>query len=276
MIPENKLKQILVKFLYSKNYQNVTKTDAFIMAEGNLPICLIAHMDTVFRFAPDDFFYDSQRKVLWAPGGAGFDDRVGIYMILNLIEKGYRPSVIFTDEEEVGGIGARALINAFPDCPFRDCRALIQLDRANKNDAVYYNCYNTAFENWVQKFGFKFDWGTFSDISIIAPQWKIAAVNLSVGYVDEHTESERLYCNWCDANINKIERMLQESSKMMAFSYIAGGRNRMVPRYTKNHCLICDAELVLPNDGVYIHDNDFPYTVCNKCYFEYYLNDEKK
>ena len=275
MLPQNKLRKILIKFLYSKGYENVIHKDSFIIAEGDLPICLIAHMDTVFRYEPEEFFYDLQKKVLWAPGGAGFDDRAGIYAILNLIEKGHKPSVIFTDKEETGGIGARELIVTFPECPFKDCRALIQLDRANKNDAVYYHCNNSAFENWVEKYGFKFDWGTFSDISIIAPQWKIAAVNLSVGYVDEHTESERLYCGWCDNTINKVDKMLNDSKKMMSYAYIPGMTNRMVSRYNKINCLICNTELE-KGQGFYIPHKDFPYHICDKCYYEYYLQDEMK
>ena len=275
-LQQNKLRKILIKFLYSKGYKNVIHKESFIIAEGELPICLIAHMDTVFRYEPEEFFYDSQKKMLWAPGGAGFDDRVGIYMILNLIEKGYKPSVVFTDKEETGGIGARELVVAFPECPFKDCRALIQLDRANKNDAVYYNCGNTAFENWVEKYGFKFDWGTFSDISIIAPQWRIAAVNLSVGYIDEHTESERLYCGWCDANIRKVEKMLKDSPSIMSYSYIPGGNNRFAPHYHKINCLICGTEITKKEEGTFIPDKDFPYYVCNKCYIDYYLNDEMK
>ena len=191
-LPQNELIKLLYQYLKKKNYTNVQYDGMNLIAEGELPVCLIAHMDTVFNYLPHEFFYDNQKRVLWAPGGAGFDDRTGIYIILTILDNGFKPSIIFTDKEECGGEGSEHLIKTFPQCPFKNCRALIQLDRANKDDCVFYNCDNIKFEKYISKFGFKYNWGTFSDISIIAPKWKIAATNLSVGYVDEHTQSTAL------------------------------------------------------------------------------------
>ena len=218
---EEKIYKILLEYLFSCNYK-VFHKDNYIYAEGTLPICLLAHMDTVFKAPPaeNQFIYDQEQSILWAPYGAGFDDRAGIYCIIAILESGLRPSLVFTKGEESGGIGANDLIADHPKCPFHRCNALIQLDRANYNDSVFYNCDNQRFEDYINKYGFKTDLGTFTDISIIAPSWKIAAVNLSVGYVDEHSESERLYCNWCDETIEKVKKIVEESVGMPYFKYI--------------------------------------------------------
>ena len=173
---------MLVRYLKSKGYKKIISTNMYIIAEGELPVCLIAHIDTVFSKPPVTFYFDKEQNVLWSPDGLGTDDRAGIYAIINLIEAGYRPSLIFTDMEEKGGIGASSLIQKYPDCIFPDCRALIQLDRQGEKDCVFYDCDNDDFVSLIESYGFSEEWGTFTDISIIAPAWKIAAVNLSIGY----------------------------------------------------------------------------------------------
>ena len=197
---------LLMLLQENEHYNPVEFNSNYIIAQGELPICVIAHLDTVFHELPHDFIYDPKRNILINPGGAGFDDRAGVYLILQLIASGLYPSIVFTRGEEIGGIGANDLIVNYPNCPFEDCRAIIQLDRAYRNDAVFYECDNKDFENYICRYGFKFEWGTFTDISIIAPRWEIAAVNLSVGYINEHTPIERLYCDWTDETLKKLKK----------------------------------------------------------------------
>ena len=216
---EIKLRRFLIKTLKKFNYQPVVKTQ-YIFAEGSLPICLIAHMDTVFKYPPEEFLYDPKKGILWGVGGSGFDDRAGIFAILKLLQRGYRPSIIFTTDEERGCIGSQAFIQDYPECPFKDCRALVQLDRANRDDCVFYKCDNPEFENYIVSFGFEFAFGTFTDISWLGPAWKIAAVNLSVGYLDEHTTQERIHLNWLEETINKTAQILKVAPEMQKYIYI--------------------------------------------------------
>lgn len=219
-----KIKKVWISYLQSKNFKRVHYTDNYIIAEGDLPLCLIAHMDTVFKYQPavNSFFYDADKEVLWYPFGAGFDDRAGIAAIYEIIESGYRPSIILTDGEERGCIGSSALINNIPKCPFKDCRCLIQLDRTHKQDMVFYDCGNVDFIKYIGKFGFKEDFGTFSDISILAPAWDIAAVNLSVGYYLEHSASEYLNLRELKGTIKKVKKILDKSQDMPFFPYFLG------------------------------------------------------
>ena len=286
------LQNVLIKYLSNAGYQKIQYTNNFIIAEGELPICLIAHMDTVFNNLPQEFFYDSKKKVLWSNHGSGFDDRAGIYGIIQCIEDDLKPHIIFTQGEERGGIGAKALINLLPFCPFSDCRALIELDRANERDSVFYDCDNRDFEKWINSFGFKTDYGTFSDISIIAPEWKIAAVNLSIGYADEHTYAERLYCEWCDKTIETVKKILKASSNMLSYDYvpIKYDTKYWSQSYDNNfygspveddnfdneydvskmkYCLLCNTHLNDNNKHI-IPDKNYPYVVCDTCFNNYY------
>lgn len=200
----------LMRDVLSARYDKVTATPSFVYALGDIPVALVAHADTVFRIPPaiENFFYDPVKDVLWNPDGAGADDRAGIFAILQLVRKyRFKPHVIITTGEESGCIGAGKLIAHMPQFP-ADLKFMIQLDRRNHEDAVYYDCDNPDFEEFITKFGFKTEWGTLSDISLLAPTWKVAAVNLSVGYEDEHHEIERLHVNWLCETIEKVAQIL--------------------------------------------------------------------
>ena len=192
-----------------KYYENVEATNDYIIAKGN-EVGVIAHLDTVHKRPPteDSLYYDKKKNTLWSPDGLGADDRAGIYIILKLISSGARPTVIFTTNEEVGALGAQALINAHPD-NYLNLKYLIELDRQGTQDCVFYKCRNSKFETFVESYGFRTTWGTFSDISIIAPKWGIAAVNLSVGYFDEHSYAERLNLTCLHNTLEKVKQMIK-------------------------------------------------------------------
>ena len=180
------LPKVLRKF-YKK--ENVRYSEHFIYAQGLIPITLVAHLDTVHKRLPQPLFHDPKEKVLFSPNGLGADDRAGVFAILSLLEKGFLPSIIFCSQEERGGIGAAAFAKKFPK-PATPTNFLIELDRQGQNDSVYYDLNNPKFEEYINQYGFHTEFGTFSDISIIAPAWKLPAVNLSVGYFNEHTLGE--------------------------------------------------------------------------------------
>lgn len=216
------LKNVLYKYLRA-HYKVVRQTSDYIYAKGKIPIALVAHMDTVFKEPPHKIFVDQKEKVMWAPAGLGADDRAGVFAILTLLNKGLRPHVIFTADEEIGGLGAIALVTDIPDPP-ENLKYIIQLDRRGKNDSVYYDCANTEFTAYINKFGFKTAVGTFSDISTICPEWEVAGVNLSVGYTNEHQAIEHLYVSSLLSTIAKVEKMLRDAPNAKKFKFIPDPR----------------------------------------------------
>lgn len=191
----------------------------FLLYKGNCPILLVSHLDTVFSAPPKDIFFDAQKQVLWSPQGLGADDRVGIFSIIKILQRGYRPSILFTTEEEVGGLGALEAITIFSNAPV-NVKYCIQLDRRGAKDCVFYQCDNPEFEEYVESFGFVTNYGTFTDISTICPEWGIAGVNLSVGYLNEHSYSELLYIKHTYATIEKVCKMLDDANNAKQFKYI--------------------------------------------------------
>lgn len=212
------LSRSLYELLKAK-YKKVIYNEKFIYAVGDIPVALCAHMDTVFTNTPVDIYYDKEANVLWSPQGLGADDRAGVWAILSILKTQLRPSVIFTMDEECGGLGASALIKKYKK-PLTDLKYVIQLDRQGMDDCVFYDCDNRDFVEYVESFGFHEQIGSFTDISIICPEWKVAGVNLSVGYFREHSPTETLNVSYLLSTITKTIKMLKQIGKAEHFKYI--------------------------------------------------------
>ena len=210
-LTEKEMLHAMKQYLKKKYDNNVIATQDYIIAIGNIPIALVAHMDTVFKTPVSDLYYDQRKGVLWSPEGLGADDRAGIFAIIKIIQEGLRPSIILTTGEEQGGLGACALVEAHPECPIPGLKYLIQLDRRGTNDCVFYDCYCPEFVDYVESFGFCERWGSFTDISFLMPEWQTVGVNLSVGYEDEHSLIEILNIGPLFDTIRKVKKMLTET-----------------------------------------------------------------
>lgn len=212
---EIELKNYLYDYLLEKNMQPIYE-NGFLYANGNIPILLVAHMDTFFSILPNEIVYDEKNDMIYSDNGAlGGDDRCGVYAIMNILEK-YKPHVLFTDDEEIGGLGAEKAIKKL----FKpDVKYIIEFDRKGSNDCVFYDCDNSRFIKYIQSFGFKLDFGSFSDICILSDAWKIASVNLSSGYYNEHTFNEYIKFNELTNNINRVKHMLDDVNNVKYFEY---------------------------------------------------------
>ena len=206
---QGELKKVMNQYLRNK-YTNVISTRDYIVAVGDIPIALVAHMDTVFKSPVSNLYYDERKGTLWSSEGLGADDRAGIFAIIKILQEGFRPSIILTTDEEKGGLGAAEL--ASKPCPIPGLKYMIQLDRRGTNDCVFYDCYSPDFVEYVESFGFCEQWGSFSDISFLMPAWKICGVNLSVGYEDEHSIAETLKIKPLYNTIKKVCKMLAEDN----------------------------------------------------------------
>ena len=213
---------MMADFLRSK-YPSLITTPNYIIALGNIPVALVAHADTVFKSPPsmEKFFYDQEKNVIWNPDGMGADDRAGVFAIMTILrETKLRPHVIISTGEESGCIGSGKLVAQYHSFP-GELNFMIQLDRRGSVDSVFYDCDNYEFEDYVNNFGFKTNWGSFTDISVLAPMWKVAAVNFSIGYEEEHHEIEHLYVGHMFNTIEKVIKILEDQQiNPKKFEYI--------------------------------------------------------
>ena len=247
-LTQKSLKRTVSTFLKAK-YARVVETQDYVYAEGDIPIALVAHLDTVFDPPAKEVFYDRRKNVIWSPQGLGADDRAGVFSIISIIKTtGLRPHVIFTTDEEKGALGASVLSQE--ECPFKDLRYIIELDRRGADDCVFYDCENPEFTSYIEGFGFIEAIGSFSDISMICEAWGIAGVNLSIGYRDEHSFCEILSVGHMLQTIDKVITMLTVPvDKIPAFKYIPAKypsdwwlKSFLTHSNDLTHCYMCGQE----------------------------------
>lgn len=212
-LTQEELKKALHKEMREIGYQPISK-DGFLYAPGSVPVLLVAHLDTVHQKIPEIICYSKDERYIMSPQGIGGDDRAGVYMILQIIKKA-RCHVLFCEDEETGGQGASKFVKSKIPLPVY---YIIEVDRQGCNDAVYYQCDNPEFTTFVDEFGFTRAHGSFSDISIIAPHFDIAAVNISAGYYNAHRSNEFIDMKAVQYNIDRIVEMV--NAEYGPFRYI--------------------------------------------------------
>lgn len=202
----------------TKTHSKVYVGDGYVYAQGEFPVLLVAHMDTVHKKLPNKIIYDSTKDAYSSPNGIGGDDRCGVYMILEIVKE-HNCSVLFCEDEETGGIGAKKFIKTDLAKELKFNYA-IELDRKGNKDAVFYDCDNTDFEDFITKEFYETAYGSFSDISVLAPFLGCAAVNLSCGYYAAHTEKEYVVLSEMETSIDAVCAILKRTTEEDKFEYI--------------------------------------------------------
>jgi len=206
---QQELKDYCAIELFNNGYTDVDYQKGYLYAKGDIPILLVAHLDTVHRATPksSNLFYDSKKGTIWCPTGVGGDDRCGVFAILELIKE-FKPHILFCEDEEIGATGANLALNNLnvPEVKF-----IIELDRRGADDCVFYDCNNEEFHTYIQTFGFEKNFGSFSDISIFSEEWDIASVNLSIGYYNEHSFTEYINIKDTYKTIDKVKNILKNT-----------------------------------------------------------------
>ena len=197
----------------------------FILVQGQASIMLVAHLDTVHEQPVRDICLSADKNILMSPQGIGGDDRCGVFALVKIYRLSkIKPWLLFCCDEEVGGLGAKkfCLTHQQHQLPkeLDNLKFLIELDRKGKNDAVFYRCANPDFEEYITGKGFKTAQGSFSDISLIAPELSIAAVNLSSGYHYAHTLHEHINRAELDDTICKVVDIISDVSHLPRFEYV--------------------------------------------------------
>lgn len=210
-LTKEELKSVLPVFLKNRDYDDVIVEDGFIYAKGDVPILLTAHMDTVHDEAVIDYYEkldDDGSHIIYSPQGIGGDDRCGIYAILRIIET-KKCSVLFCEDEEIGCVGSKKFCKTDYINEISNCKYIIELDRKGNTDAVFYSCDNPDFTKFIlDNTEFEERYGSYSDISYLAPEAGIAAVNLSCGYYKPHTKEEYVVLEELYYTINTVRKLV--------------------------------------------------------------------
>lgn len=222
-------KNLMARFGSIKN-RNIWYFDKnFLLIQGSSPVLLVSHLDTVHKEPVKDICMSEDGNIVMSPQGIGGDDRCGVMALCNTfdsVSEKEKPWLLFTCDEEIGCIGARKFASLYtkknrsklPD--LSPIKLIIEVDRKGSNDAVFYGCDNEDFEKYIVSKGFKTEYGSYSDICDIAPAIGCAAVNLSSGYYNAHTQHEYINLKELKWTTDKIIEIVKESPALPKYEWI--------------------------------------------------------
>lgn len=226
-LPTNEMFSYLSSVLLEQGYEiyALKKDKYMVLAPTNFSkhcVGLVAHVDTVGKENPvffgKDFFF----------GNMQLDDRLGVFLILQLIFlTDLRPVLFFLDKEESGCLGAIELVNDFPKLSniFEEkanyINCLIEVDRKGFDEVVFYDLNYLEFERLFEK-NYKKDISfAWTDIVILGPLWDIAAANVSAGYNKEHTPKEYSSYKGVVSAYNNLQSVVEKiSNKDKQMKYV--------------------------------------------------------
>ena len=201
--PQSLLK--VAAFLKDSKTTIYEDSDMYIYVDRQAPITLVSHVDTVR--GKDKLTLKEKHGIVWNSSGVlGADDRAGVYAMFRL--SNLNCNLLFTNYEECGGKGAKLASKALNQHMVDSgVKLLIELDRSGVSEYVYYSYHlPKQIKAYVESYGFNEEYGSYSDISEFDT---IPAVNLSVGYYNQHTSGEYLVMDELELTIQRVKRMLQ-------------------------------------------------------------------
>ena len=192
------LKEIDGVSFYSKD-GNLYAVKGILGKDEYYPCC-VSHTDTVHDFVKDfrvievdDWLYamDYNRLVQTGIGG---DDKVGIFLCLEMLRRFDTIKVAFFRDEEVGCVGSGVADMSF----FQDVGYVFQTDRKGNSDFVTdisgelsSNDFQDYIESTIKKFGYSFTNGGLTDVDQLKSNGlNVCVANMSSGYYRPHTDEE--------------------------------------------------------------------------------------
>lgn len=163
--------------------------------------CLACHIDQVshhthpkdFRCIEDNGIIMGWSDKLLQQCGLGADDKNGIFICLNALEKFDTLKVAFFVDEEIGCVGSNQADMSF----FENVRFVIEPDRRGGTDFINnmsgYDVCSLDFltDTDYSEYGYKEEEGTVTDVlTLLENGLSVSCLNLSCGYYHPHTDNE--------------------------------------------------------------------------------------
>ena len=186
--------------------------DDWIYVDNEHPIMLVAHIDTISRNRNLKIRVKKDR-IKARNSVLGADDRAGIYAILEILRMCQEqnvpmPSVLFTNYEEIGCVGANAFCSA--DVMNKNMNLFIELDRQGYNEFVYYSwMLPKPIQTYVEGYRYVEAMGSMSDVDLLTEKYMVPHLNLSVGYYNQHTVREYLIPSQLQFTIDNVMEMVK-------------------------------------------------------------------
>jgi hypothetical protein len=257
----------------------------FFITKGktkNYP-CVVAHKDTVHKIIEKYKVYNVGDTIFAIDGsnisqyGTGGDDKVGIFVALQLLLELPILKVAFFHNEEIGQVGS---YNSNKDF-FSNVGYVLQADRKGNSDIVRYGDYTELFSDeqemllkpLVEKFGYNITYGSKTDvIALKRESVNVLMLNASCGYHKPHTKEEVIQISEVFNTIDMFKHLIKnlgnnryEHSDKFKYDYLFGDIPLGLDLFKSNFkCSECKQKP--------FKDENFTCTKCNK----YEVKEEKK
>ena len=203
---EGKIITFVCKWV-DKNIQDVKieldwNTGNIYMTKGTSDTypCMVAHLDQVQKYHPTDFTVIETKDLLFGYSpkersfcGLGADDKNGIWLCLQCLQKFNEIKVAFFVGEEVGCVGSSKANMDF----LNDCRFVIQPDRRGNTDVItHIGFMDICSDDFIrditpEKFGYTPTEGMMTDVEQLKENGlNVSCINVSCGYYEPHTDNE--------------------------------------------------------------------------------------
>lgn len=199
-MPEAEVAKEAVDILTKLGYIVVYVEDSYVFGHhptsAESKLMLVSHMDTVRDEKQKMDLFKVHHIIRNRTGILGGDDRCGVYVNMNLINKlDIKPYVLFTHGEECGGKGVKKFCaDKVLDDFINNVHLFVEYDRKGLNDmVVYHEPENIRQLDPFLALGYEKSFGSYSDVATLSAEYQVAHVNLSVGYFNQHTINEHIY-----------------------------------------------------------------------------------
>lgn len=166
--------------------------------------CVVAHTDTVQSVLTNVSIYRSEDTIFaFDPikrrqHGIGGDDKVGVYIALQLLVDLPTLKVVFYRDEEIGCLGSTYSMKHHLDW-YKDCGYVMMADRRGNNEAIRVSGgivitsdeFLEACKEQLSKYEYVPAIGLLTDVdNLVAGGIGVSAINLSCGYHEPHSSIE--------------------------------------------------------------------------------------
>ena len=198
--------------------------------EGDTYPCAVAHMDTVHDIRADltllcsgDYItgFDCTRM---RQTGIGGDDKVGVYIALQLLEEQPVMKAAFFVDEERGCVGSSEARMGF----FDDCRFVLQADRRGSTDFVTNasgvelcsKAFRRAVRPLLAMYGYKEAQGLMTDVMALKMGGLgVSAINASCGYHRPHCDDEYVSVSQVDCCLDLFRSIIERCTRPFRHEY---------------------------------------------------------
>tara|TARA_B100000287_G_C20658650_1_gene789399 strand:+ start:896 stop:1984 length:1089 start_codon:yes stop_codon:yes gene_type:complete len=185
--------------------------------------CVVAHTDTVHDLYKDykihkikakgkDVFlaydHDTMKQV-----GTGGDDKVGLWVCLEMLKMFDNIKIAFFSQEEIGCVGSSQARKSF----FDDVGYVFECDRKGNSDFVQTSSgvkmfgdeFKKLIKPTLESHGYSITDGGLTDVHEIAQIANICCANMSCGYYQPHTKQEYVIIDDAINTRNLVEALIR-------------------------------------------------------------------